>query len=428
MHAFWLARRLLSVAPLAAQVALAASLDALRTRLRPSSGPALRATRHRRNAEAIRRAAVRIGGLGIKVGQAIASRADLFGSEYIEVLSTLEDRVPARPFTTMRPEVERSLGRPLAEVFDRFEEAPIAAASLAQVHRARLHDGRTVAVKILYPGIETAVRRDLALVRWLLALIVRAERGVDIDSLVEELRHTVPAELDLLEEGRNAERIAASLAHRADTVVPRVIWPVTTRRMLVMEYLEGIKVTDTPRLQAAGIDPQAVAWLVVDVYCEQILGAGFFQADPHPGNLLVRPGPQLVILDFGLVKRLPDGFRRALGELVRATVTGDTAGTVAAFAELGFRTAQADPAPLLALGHMFLGTTLAGRGYADPRLVLDADRRLSEAVGNNALVAIPGDMTLVGRVMSALSGIGRQLDSRIDLPGAMLRHIGRGAP
>jgi predicted unusual protein kinase regulating ubiquinone biosynthesis (AarF/ABC1/UbiB family) len=369
-----------------------------------------------------------MGGLMIKVGQAIAARADLFPPEYIEVLATLEDRVPPRPFAAVRRTIERALLRPLTEAFADFEEAPIAAASLAQVHRARLHDGRDVAVKVLYPGIETAVARDLALAQWLLALIVSSDQGIAVDGVVEELRQTIPAELNLIEEGQNAERMAAALAHRADVRIPRVIWPLTTRQVLVMERIDGIKITEVAKLRAAGIDPHAVAALVIDAFCEQIFQVGFFHADPHPGNLLVRPGPELVLLDFGLVKHVTAEFGRALGVLLPAALTGDTRGTALALGEMGFRTGRPDPTPLLALANLFLGTTAPGRGYADLGLVVDADRRLRTAVSDNPLVAIPGDVALLARVMSTLSGIGKQLDSRVDLPAVLLSHIRRAQP
>jgi predicted unusual protein kinase regulating ubiquinone biosynthesis (AarF/ABC1/UbiB family) len=423
--ALWFLRRLLSAAPTLAAVVLGDVAEAVGARLwpEPRRAPSVRL---RRQARAIHRLAERLGGLMIKVGQTIAARADLFPEEYVGTLSALEDRVSPRPFPLIRRQIERELGRPLGTVFAALDEHAVAAASLAQVHRGRLHDGQDVAVKVLYPGIETMVRRDLALVRWLLAPIVGGDRGLDLDSIVHELAVTVPAELDLVQEGRNAEHVAIVLAHRQDILVPRVIWPCTTRRMLVTTFIEGIKITDVAGLKAAGIDPQGVAQLVVDAYGDQVLRAGFFQADPHPGNLLVQPGPRLVILDFGLVKRLPDGFRRALGELIRAAFWGDEAGMVTAFRALGFRTAHDDPETLLALGQLFLGTLASGRGYADRLRVIRTDQRLREAVATNALLTIPGDVILVARVMGTLSGIGKQLDSRVDLAETLLRHADEG--
>jgi predicted unusual protein kinase regulating ubiquinone biosynthesis (AarF/ABC1/UbiB family) len=358
----------------------------------------------------------------IKVGQAMAARADLFPREYVEVLSALEDRVPPRPFAVIRAQLERELGCSPGEVFARLDDQALAAASLAQVHRGRLHDGREVAVKVLYPGIEEAVRQDLGLLRWLLLPLVRRDAGVELQSLIDELARTVPAEVDLVNEGRNAERIAALLRHRPDVVVPEIVWRWSTRRVLVMEFIDGIKVTDGAGLEAAGIDREATARLVLDVYCEQILEAGVFHADPHPGNLMVLPGPRLALLDFGLVKTLPVGVGPALGRLVQAVALGDDDATLAAFHDLGFRTAGGRPEPLLALRDLFLRSFAAGHGYADAGLLRDADRRLRAAAAAAPILSVPGDLTLVARVIGTLSGIGKQLDSRADIPLTMLVH------
>lgn len=357
----------------------------------------------------------------IKVGQTIGARADLFPPEYVTTLATLEDRVPSRPFRVIRAQLERELGRPVHEVFAELDERPLAAASLAQVHRGRLHDGREVAVKVLYPGIEEEVRRDLGLVRWMLPMIVRTQRGLELESVVDEIARSVPAELDLVGEGRNAERVAAALRHRGDAVIPAIVWEWTTRRVLVMDYIDGIKITDVAALRTAGIDTNAVAEILVDAYCEQILGAGFFQADPHPGNLLVLPGPRLAILDFGLCKALADPARIALAELIQAVVCEDEPGTLAALRTLGFRAAGDAREPMLAIAQLFLGTTSSERGYADVRLVVEADRRLQAATAAHPLT-IPGEVTLVARVMGTLSGIGRQLESRVNVPLSMLLH------
>jgi aarF domain-containing kinase len=417
----WLARRATRASPVLLDLGARLALERVRTLARPEPASARRHDRWRREAEGLRRLALRLGGLMIKVGQTIAARADLFPREYVTTLATLEDRVPPRPFSVIGSQLERELGRPVAEVFAELDERPLAAASLAQVHRGRLRDGRQVAVKVLYPGIEDEVRRDLALVRWMLPLIVRTQRGLELESVVDELARSVPAELDLVGEGRNAERVAEVLRHRGDIVVPGIAWPETTRRVLVMDYVEGIKITDVPALRAAGIDTNAVAEILVDAYCEQILDAGFFQADPHPGNLLVLPGPRLAILDFGLCKALADPTRRALGELIRAVFCEDEPGTLEALRALGFHAAGDAREPMLAIAQLFLGTTSSERGYADARLVAQADRRLQAATAAHPLL-VPGEITLVARVMGTLSGIGRQLDSRVNVPLSMLLH------
>lgn len=381
--------------------------------------------RRQRNAAAVSRVAARLGGLAIKAGQALAVRADLFPREWVTALAQLENQVPPLPFPPIARHLERELKRPLSEVFVELDGVAVAAASLAQVHRGRLHDGRVVAVKVLYPGIERRVARDLALLPALLGLVFRGD-GLDLSAMVAELTRLIPDELDLTREGRNAERIASLLAHRDDVQIPRIVCEWTTRRVLVMEFVDGVKITDVGGLQRAGIDLQAVARLLVDVYGEQIFARGEFHADPHPGNLFVLPGPRLTLIDFGLVTRLSDDARQALGVLVAAVVAGDREATERALRRLGFQTTGPDPAPLLALADLLFKTLAPGRGYADPQRVREADRRLLETLADNRLV-VPASMTLVARVMGALSGIGQQLDSRVDVYEIMLRHLARAS-
>jgi predicted unusual protein kinase regulating ubiquinone biosynthesis (AarF/ABC1/UbiB family) len=359
----------------------------------------------------------------VKAGQAVAARADLFPEEVVEALSRLEDRIPPRPFRVVARRIEAELGRPWPTVFSELDPEPLGAASLAQVHRARLLDGREVAVKVLYPGIEATVARDLRLLPVILGWLVRPGQAANLDGVLEEIARSVPDELDLRHEGRNAERVAAVLAHRDDVQVPAVAWEWTTRRVLVTDLVRGIKISDVRGLVAAGIDPQAVARLLVDVYCEQVFRAGVFHADPHPGNLQVLPGPRLVLLDFGLVKELSTSTRVALGQLAERLAAGDPSGAATALDALGFRTARDDPASLLALSRLFFGTFRSGHGYADPALLVRADRRLRMEAAANPIVRIPPDLVLVARVMAALSGIGKRLDSRVDVPRTILRHL-----
>ncbi len=375
-----------------------------------------------RVARALHDTAIRLGGLTIKTGQALAARSDFLPPEMVQVLAPLEDRVPPRPFRVIRRELERQWGCALGEVAA-VSETALGAASLAQVHRATLRDGRDVAVKVLYPGIEKLVHRDLQLLPQLLRLIVRPEWGLALDEIVAELETAIPAELDLEQEARSAERIAAVLAHRPDVKVPAVIHEWTTRRVLVTEFVKGIRINDVVGLRAAGIDPQAVALILVETYCDQVFRAGVFHADPHPGNLRVVEGPRLVLLDFGQVKVLSDSSRRALGRAVRGLVTGDTVGAADALRVLGFETAGAAPASPLALGRLFLDTFAPGRGYADLARLDTADRRLRAAVAADPLTRIPGELAFVARVMGALSGIGHALNSRIDVPGTLLRYV-----
>ncbi len=210
----------------------------------------------------------------------------------MEILSRLQDRVPAKRFPVVRETIEEELDRPLGEIFASFEESPIASASLAQVHRAVLHSGETVAVKVQYPEIASLVRSDLSNLRVLFRTVGLVERDFDLMPLVDELGTHMPLELNFVNEAHNAERISRFYEDREDVHVPRVHWEYTTRRVMVSEFIEGIKISDARALRGAGIDPNAIMRTLIEAYCEQILIRGFFHADPHPGNLLVEPkGP-----------------------------------------------------------------------------------------------------------------------------------------
>ena len=305
---------------------------------------------HRRNAESILKTATELKGLIIKLGQVLGARADIVPDEYIEVLSALHDTVPPKPYYEIKPHIERELGAKIDEVFAEFSREPIASASLAQVHRARLHDGRDVAVKVQYPDIEEIVQVDLQNIRALTRVAGFVMKDYDLQSMVDELSTNAPLELDFIHEGHNAEACAANFADQDDIVVPKIYWEHTTKRVLVMEFVDGIKITDFEAIDAAGIDRQQVARLLTDSYFKQIFSHGFFHADPHPGNLFVQPGPKLVIVDFGIAKELPEGFLSGFIKLVSALISGNLEGLPQAFRDLGFRTKHDDDEVFNAIG------------------------------------------------------------------------------
>ena len=379
---------------------------------------------HRQAATLVYDTATRLEGMLIKACQFLGTRADVLPDEYVEVLSRLQDRVPPRPFNEMARVIERELGQPVDKVFASFDRQPLASASLAQVHHAQLHDGREVAVKIQYPNIAQLVAADLANLTFFVNLLARLERNFDLRLIVREAAKYVPLELDFEHEACNAERIRANLSRRTDVIVPEIIRAYSTKRVLVMQYLPGIKVTDVDGLNAAQIDRQEVARILSEIYCHQILIDGFFHADPHPGNLLVRPGPQLVLLDFGLVKDFPPGFQLGVAQLAGAILTHDIPRMAEAFHVLGFRTRTGDAGSLVALGDAFLGNAARdGQSYASPEMLERINRDLSVALRANPIVEAPSDILLVVRVMGLLSGIGKQLGSRVDPMALMMPFV-----
>ncbi len=376
---------------------------------------------HQRNAEQIFRTAMRLRGLLIKVCQVAGTRSDVFPPQYVRTLSQAQDRVPPRPFETVRAVVESELEKPLDAVFASFEPEPIASASLAQVHRARLRDGRDVAVKVQYPDIEHIVRTDLASLRRICILYERFDpQPLALLPLLDELQEHLALELDFRREAENADRIRALFAKDRRVVIPVIDHALSSRRLITMERVGGIKVNDKEGLVAAGIDPREVVQGLTGLWNQMIMAYGFFHADPHPGNVFVRPGargPEFVILDFGLAKQLPRGFGLGLFELMFSMMTQNEAAMVRAFNELGFRTKTGGSEPFLLIARRMLGATEDGTFRGD--FTEEVTDELMETIRTNPIVEVPSDFVLIARVFALLSGIAHTLGGRADVLDAL---------
>jgi predicted unusual protein kinase regulating ubiquinone biosynthesis (AarF/ABC1/UbiB family) len=244
----------------------------------------------------------------------------------------------------------------------------------------------------------------------------RVLRDFDFTSVTDELSANVPLELDFIHEGHNAEAAAANFAEQDDIIVPRIYWEHTTRRVLTMEFLEGIKITDLAAIDAAGIDRQAVAHLLAESYLRQIFAHGFFHADPHPGNLFVRPGPKLVIVDFGLTKQLPPTFLQGFVRLTSALLASDRDALVQAFRELGFRTKRDDDTVFEAMGEAMVTRLSRNSEFnRDRQMLTEFNDRMMRIFRENPLVRVPGEFLYIGRVMGMLGGLGTQLGSEVNL-------------
>jgi predicted unusual protein kinase regulating ubiquinone biosynthesis (AarF/ABC1/UbiB family) len=387
-------------------------------RLRPPDMERRWSEFHRGSAREIHRLALEMRGLILKGCQFAGARADVVPREYVNALSRLQDRVPPKSFAVVRRTVEAEFGASLESVFEEFAPRPIAAASLAQVHEARLRGGRRVAVKVQYPEVADQVRGDLANLRALFRAVGWLERDLDLLPIVDELAAQMPRELDFESEGRNAEILADLLGHRDEVAIPGIVWEHTGRRVLVMDYMEGIKITDVAALKQAGVDPAWVTRTLVDVFAEQLLAHGFFHADPHPGNLLVQPeGPRLVLLDFGLAKELPETFRAGVLGFVAALLRGDLDAMTEALFQLGFETRTAAREGLRDVAELILrvGVEVRARGSLDPESLTRLREEIPARVRANPLVRIPHHLVLVGRTIGLLSGVSRELGARVDL-------------
>lgn len=377
---------------------------------------------HRRGAGRVLDAAAALGGTLIKAGQFASTRPDLLPLTYTETLSDLQDRVPPQPWSVIEGAVSREIGRPLDEAFARFDREPIAAASIAQVHRARLRDGREVAVKVQYPGIAALIEADLQALESIFAAISRLEPSVRLGPILDYLRWTLPLELDFRREAWAIEELRRAVGHREDVAVPEVVAGLSTERLLVMGLERGVKVTDRAGLAAAGMEPREVAELLVDVYAEQLFESGVFHADPHPGNLLARRGPGgpvLALLDHGLTVRVGEGLVGALGEMILALQDGDLDRLTGALEKTGLKLGpETDLDTLLGLVGVLLGGERAQSGDADG--IGGLGLKLGASVGG-----IPVELLLMGRAIGLIDGTVRQLHPDLDTIGIVARHVVR---
>jgi ubiquinone biosynthesis protein len=267
-----------------------------------------------------------IGPAAIKLGQALATRPDLVGEEAAHDLTRLQDSVPPVPFEKIRAAIEASLERPIEQLFASIDPEPVGAASIAQVHRAVTLDGRQVAVKVLRPGIEEEMARAIQTYEWAAA---QAEAmGGELARLrprltIATFRQWTMRELDLRREAASASELAEHMAAEPGFVVPAIDWSRTTRRVMTLEWIDGIKLSKRAELIAAGHDTRALAVLLVRAFLRQAIGDGFFHADLHQGNLFALPGGRVAAIDFGIMGRVDRRARLWLAEILHGLITGN---------------------------------------------------------------------------------------------------------
>jgi predicted unusual protein kinase regulating ubiquinone biosynthesis (AarF/ABC1/UbiB family) len=405
-----------------------------------------RPARLQRIAQHFHALAVDLGGLMIKVGQFMSSRLDVLPPEITKELEGLQDEVPPVPFPAIRELAEAELGVTLERAFSFIEEAPLAAASLGQVHRARLSEDDAaetglldVVVKIQRPGIGKIIDVDLRALRrvagWLSRVRLVSDR-VDMPALVEEFALTSLEEIDYLHEAASAERFADSFVDDARVSVPELVWERTTRRVLTMQDVTAIKINDVEGLRAAGIDPTEVANEFAAVMFDQLFVNGYFHADPHPGNIFVTPlgagsgvgvdsasrAWKFTFVDFGMMGEVPDGLRRGLRKLLIAAASRDGKGMVNGIREVGVLLPSADTAELeRAMTKLF--ARFGGMGFAE---LQDVDPREFRAFANEfgdvvrtLPFQLPENFLLIVRAMSLTSGMCSSLDPAFNIWNAV---------
>mgnify|MGYP000010219933 CR=1 FL=1 len=338
---------------------------------------------HLRNAMLIVERSQELKGTFLKLMQMLSMRSDLLPPDVLQVLSVVQSEVPPMPYAMIRKQIIEEFGKPPEDLYAEFEEQAFAAASLGQVHRARLHDGADVVVKVQYPGVDATVGQDLKNVKALLqtfTLIARdvLRQKVDVDGVYQELAARLGEELDYENEARNTARFVAMFADDDEIVIPRVFPQLVSRRVLTMSFVDGYKLAD---MLNTGVDRELRDWIAVKYFrtlWRQIFEFGTLHTDPHPGNYLVTYHPKLAMLDFGSIRIFPEPIRAGYLALARALVGRDRVGATTACIALGFIDAGDDPKPMLEMLDLVFDPIYADRDY-DPSNYNSVERAMQIA-------------------------------------------------
>ncbi|PSN17478.1 hypothetical protein C7271_17535 [filamentous cyanobacterium CCP5] len=368
------------------------------------------AARRRAQAIWIRETLLDLGPTFIKVGQLFSTRADIFPIEYVEELSKLQDRVPAFSYEQVQAIIEADLGKSISELYRTFDPIPLAAASLGQVHRAQLHSGEDVVVKVQRPGLKQLFEIDLSILKGIARYFQSHPqwgRGRDWLGIYEECCRILWEEIDYLNEGRNADTFRRNFRGEDWVHVPRVFWRMASRRVLTLEYMPGIKISHYDALEAAGFDRKRLARLGAKAYLHQLLNDGFFHADPHPGNIAVGTDGALVFYDFGMMGQVQPLTRKRLMGTFMGVAQRDADLVMASLVELG-ALAEADDMGPVRRSIQYILDNFMDQPFEEVSVNAISDDLY--AIAYDQPFRFPATFTFVMRAFSTLEGVGKGLD------------------
>jgi ubiquinone biosynthesis protein len=388
---------------------------------------------HGKNAQRFTEVCISHGGGFLKVGQLLSSRPDLLPQVWVKALSVLQDDVPAEDEDRITALLEEEIGVSLDDAFRHFERTPIASASIGQVHRAVLNDETIVAIKVQRPSIDAVIELDMQILASFLEAMKTSLPPADYETIVKEVRTTISEEVDYHTERAHTSAVGDYLATLPGVRAPKPVGSHQSKRVLVTEFIGGQKITAVlDRLaqardagdESAHVELSRLVNKLIEAYARQMLELGRFQADPHPGNLLVEPDNTLVILDFGCTKIIEADARRAYAQLLQAFFVQDTKRVSQILHELGFRTRSGRPDTLLWFAELMLdklrteGSAL-GQGVSSAEMI-EEWIRLLKAVEQDPVVHIPDHFVMIGRVFATLGGLVMHYRPTIDIQRTLL--------
>ena len=367
--------------------------------------------------ERLRLALEELGTTFIKLGQLLSTRADIIPASFVQELTHLQDKIPCLPFEEIREQIEHELGVPLEQRFLHVEQEAIAGASIAQVHRATLVTGEDVVVKVRRPGVVEAVETDIDILMGVALLLERHMARSDIYDpvgVVREFSYTIRRELDLSREGHAIERIRDNFKGEPTLYFPKVYWEATSKGVLTTEYVEGIKVSDTLAIEAAGLDHREIAKRGATVFLKMVLEHGFFHGDPHPGNVLILKDNVICLLDFGMVGRLDPSVKRYLTDVLVAVINRDVEGLAYVIVEAGDAAETINMQALKKALAEFIDSY-----FEIPLKEIEVGRMLMEFIDliSTHRIKVHPDLTMLVKVLVVVEGMGRKLDPDFDMVG-----------
>ncbi len=359
-----------------------------------------------------------LGPTFIKIGQALSTRADLIPLEYVQEFSQLQDRVPPFASETAIAVVEQELGKSIYSLFRDFDPSPIAAASLGQVHKARLYTGEDVVVKVQRPGLEQLFNLDFEILHRLVRFINRFARGLqkyNLEAIYQEFFELLFQEIDYIHEGKNAERFRENFQKYHKVIAPQVYWQYTTRKVLTLEYLPGIKIDDRQTLEAHKINTKEIIQLGITCYLKQLLEDGFFQSDPHPGNMAVTPQGEIIFYDFGTMAEVKAIAQDQMVKTFFAVLRNDTDEVVQTLIYMGLIEPVSDMTPIKRMVSFLL------KEFRDKPIDVRAFEQVADEIYlmfEQQPFRLPPQMTFIIKSLTTLDGIARVLDPQYNLLAA----------